>query len=170
MITRLLSILCVWLSLSGFSYLGSPNQAYVLAKSAVAINTPADTTEDTLVTVTLPALGVNSEVIIESYWSINNNANTKTPRVKIGGGTIGLGVGLTSQVAVVAQSRFFNRNALNSQLRWSNVAYLSGTSGLDTNGTLGIDTSTPQNVTLTCQKAVAGDTCTLEGYLIIVIP
>lgn len=142
----------------------------VLAMSSVAITAPADTTENTLATVTLPggALGPNGQCRITTMWTTTNNANTKTLRTKFGGTTIGA-IAQTTNVSLRDQRQFGNRGDQASQ-----VATTTGTTtgfGPSTAAvtTMTLDTTVNQSVTITAQKADGADTARLEMYLVEVV-
>lgn len=138
----------------------------LLAKSGVQILAPGDTVENVLATIPIPAgaIGPNGSVEVDTLWSMTNNANVKTGRVRLGGvGGPGIGsVTLTSFASARVLSKFWNRNAENAQ------TFFLGGSGVGTSGTaLGtaaVDTSVARDLVITGQKATAGDVLALEAY------
>lgn len=143
--------------------------------SAVAVSCPADTTEDILATVNIPAgvMGLNGILRVSTRWSFTGSVNAKTSRVRLGGigGTLyqGAANGATD-IAAMYQMTIQNRNAANSQIGHINAAGASGfgpSTGAHQTGA--IDTSLAQTVVITGQKASAGETMTLETYFIELI-
>jgi hypothetical protein len=140
--------------------------------SGAAISVPADTTEDILVTVTLPPLSSTSQIRVQSQVSCTNNANVKTIRVRLGGigGTIFLSPPFANQGGGGLWGIISNRGATNSQV--CNVpgnAFHPLGAGVVANVTGAIDTSVSTTLVITGQKASGGDTLTLDHYLIEVL-
>lgn len=138
--------------------------SYVLAASAIAIPNTGNTTENTLVTIGVPAGGMGPNGFIRAWvlWSCNNNGNSKTLRAKLGGTTI-FQLARTAQLSDQDLILVRNRNAANSQ-----VMFPLGAAGLAFGNaavlTAGVNTAVAQNLTITAQLAVAGDSLTLESY------
>jgi len=130
------------------------------------VSGPADTNENTLVTLTLPAytMGANGILKIESWWDVTNNANAKTPRIKFGGTAI-----LTGSLASTA---FFHdiRTVFNTAAAAQRVFPAGGTGGWHTaataSSTLAVNTAADVTILFTVQKATAGDTMTLVAYTV----
>lgn len=141
---------------------------YIVGKSGVSVSGAADTNENILATITLPALTANAAIRLFYLSTFTNNANVKTIRVRLGGigGTIVFSTSVASQSTDSALVYIANRNATNSQVTNSPGA---GQTGLGlTNSTVAtssIDLSTSKTIVITVQKATAGDTMTLESYL-----
>lgn len=140
-----------------------------LASSAVAVSCPADTSEDTLATITVPAMSINGILRIFTLWSMTGSTNNKIPRVKLGGTAFFASTVATGTVVGLMDERWImNRGATNSQ-----VGFQSGTLGQATsaaaNTTGAIDTSVPTTLLITGQKASAGETLTLDAYLVELI-
>lgn len=148
--------------------ISAANGIQILAKSAVAASCPADTNENVLATVTVPAnaMGPNGWVRITSLWAANNNANGKSIRVRWGGvgGSALISLGLGSNASAYSQIVVANRNATNSQI--ANAA--NGVPGVfgNVNNAPAVDTTQSFTIVFTGQKTVAGDTITLDGYLV----
>lgn len=142
--------------------------AIVLAASGAAVTAPADTNENTLVTITVPAnaMGANGILRITTLWTYTNSANSKTLRVKFGGTTF-MGVSQTTSNTYSDQRNIANRNATNSQVAWPQG---SGSGGFNVSGsavTTGtIDTTSSQDILITAQKASGAETLILERYLV----
>lgn len=141
-----------------------PSGVQVLARSAAAVAVPADTTEDTLASISVPAglLGVNGFVRITAAATATSNANTKTLRVRFGG-TAYLTFAMTTNLMVRTQMEIANRNSASSQF---GGVYLTAGSVVTNSATSSIDTTAAVTILLSGQKAASGDTFTLESYLI----
>lgn len=142
--------------------------AGVLAQSATPASVTGTTTETTLATIPIPAgaMGANGSLRITTLWSYTNSANTKTPRVTLGG-TAFFAPALSTTLTAQALTIIRNRNAMNSQVGWASGA---GTLGIGSSGnanvTAAVDMSAAQNLLITGQLASAGETLTLEGYTV----
>jgi len=136
---------------------------HVIAKSAASLSGAADTNENTLVTVALPALGANDSVRVTMVWTLTNNGNAKTIRVDLGG-TDFYSNSFASTALVRVQTEIHNRNATNSQVGHTISAGFGTSSGAISTGT--VDTSQARSLTITCQKATDTDTMTLEYYVV----
>lgn len=142
--------------------------AIPLAQSAVALTCPIDTTEDILVSVSIPpnALGINGALRVTQFWSCTNNANAKQVRTRFGGigGTVYGNANIANNASFRVQCQIHNRGAANSQ--HGN----DGTAGGWSTQTLGItgaiDTSAVQTLIITAQKGTGADALVLESYLI----
>lgn len=145
----------------------------VLAQSAVAVSCPVDATEDILATINVPAglLGPNGLLRVSYLASFTNNANVKTWRVRLGGiGGTGLKtIALANNTTYQDSLWLANRGAANSQVSGISTG---STFSIGSNGviTAAIDTSLATTLVITGQKATAGDTLTLESYLVEAFP
>ena len=125
---------------------------------------PADTAENEVVSLTVPGgvLGPNGYLSIKAQLGVNNNANAKTYRIKINGTTINSGnaaSGLTYRIS----AEMFNRNNVSAQIMQAagQVGYgIFGTAAQ----TFAINTSVDMIISMTLQKASAGDTLTVEAF------
>lgn len=141
----------------------------VLAKSAVAVSCPADTSEDTLATITIPAgaMGPNGLVRIHTRWSWTNGASNKTVRVRFSGaaGTVYTTGSVTTNNGAALLTEIANRNSAASQV---GSVILEGSIGFSAQPvvTSSVDTTVATTVAITGQKASAGDALTLESYLV----
>lgn len=144
---------------------------YVLAQSSVAVAIPnsALTTEQTYVTVTVPAgaMGANGLLRITTVWTYTNSANNKTMRVRFGGtsGTQYTSATSTTTASLRTQCQIGNRNATNSQVGGSIVSAGFGTS-TGANQTSAVDTAASVDLVISGQTASAGETLTLESYMV----
>ena len=147
--------------------------ARALCSSAVAVSGAADTNENTLATCTVPggSMGVNGQLRVTALWTVNNNANAKTVRIRFGGasGTAYSAIGLASLVSRLDIRVIANTGAANSQVggQSGSDTYASTANALTTSA---VDTSASTTIVFTCQKATAGDTCTLSGYTVELFP
>lgn len=143
---------------------------YVLAQSFAAVSGAADTNENTLATITIPAnaMGANGAVRIYTLWTVNNNANAKTARIKFGG--------TTYESLTLANNTNFadlvivgNRGVTNSQVGFpsnhTNPFGLINSAAASS----AVDTTAAVTILLTAQKATGSDTMTLEGYIVELI-
>lgn len=142
----------------------------VLAQSAVAASHTGNLLETTLATITVPAgaMGANGQVEIWALFSVTNNANVKTPRIRLGGSAF-YSASLASTASAQCIVRIANRNAANSQVSFAGVVSGIGSSSSAV-ATGAIDTSAAVSITITGQLAVATDTITLESYIVKVYP
>lgn len=147
---------------------GAPGFATLMAQSFAAVSGAADTNENALATVTIPAntLGANGALFIETHWAFTNNANTKTLRLRFSGigGTAIFSQGATTQQTGWARTMMANRGVTNSQFASSIITYVGNTIGNSIGSTAAIDTTAATTLVISGQKATAGDTLTLEGY------
>lgn len=139
-----------------------------LAKSGTAVSAPADTTEDTLATITVPAnaIGANGVIKYTLNLALTNNANVKTLRVRFSGaaGTVLGSANLAGEFNVFWQGTIFNANATNAQN--ADAFYVANpAAAISLHGTSAIDTTAATTIVITGQKATAGDTFTLSNYL-----
>lgn len=149
-----------------------PPQGLILGAGGAAINTPADTSEDTLATIVVPAgvMGANGFLRISTLWSFTSSANNKTPRIRFSGasGTIYMNPVFTTTVGLAQLTIIANRNAANSQVGFASAATNGGlgTSSASAAVTSSVDTTAASSIVITGQKASAGETLTLEYYLV----
>lgn len=147
-----------------------PTGLVALAQSAVLVTAAADTTLQTLATITVPAnaLGVNGRLRLTALWTFAGAGN-RTVRVVFGGTQVFARVDANS-AATRIQVDIANRGAANSQLAHS-FGMVSTGAALGP-GAVGaaVDTTAAQDITITGQKATAGDTLILQGYSVEVFP
>ena len=110
------------------------------------------------------AMGGNGTLRISPEWSYTNSVNNKVLRVKFGGTTMSEAT-RTATASDAWIMHIANRNAPDWQ-----VAHQMGTgASADPPYTLTFDTTAEATITLTCTKASAGETCTLERYMVELI-
>lgn len=143
---------------------------YILSQSGASVSCPADTTEDTLATITVPAnaLGANGVLRILTTWTFTNSANNKTMRVRYSGGagTIYSSNVQTTQATSQVLTLISNRNATNSQVGAANDhdgLTLGSASAIVTSA---VDTTASTTIVITGQKANSGETLRLERYVV----
>lgn len=149
---------------------------FVIARAGAAVTIPADTNEDTVLDVTVPAsaLGTSGYLRYSLKFFITNNANAKTIRGRFSTitGTVVFAYTVTSFGAVVIIGEMWNTGSAGAQLSYS-------TGRLNNSGAItvlaqdaqasAIDTTAATHFVVTCQKGTAGDTMRLDGYLVELI-
>lgn len=152
--------------------LQSLSGAFIVGKSGTAVSCTADTNEDTLATITIPANAIGANGVIRFEFNVvsTNNANVKTIRIRFSGGagTVVASVAVTSTAASSFWGNMANANATNSQL-W-NTNGTSPTPSLligANNAVSAIDTTAQTTIVITGQKASAGDALTLNNFLFV---
>lgn len=145
----------------------------ILGSSASAVSGAADTNENTLATITVPAgaMGLNGILRITTFWTLTNNANSKTLKVYFGGGggTTYLSVDRASAASFATICTIMNRASASSQVGNSDAAANVFTATTDALTTSSINTAAATTIVITGQKATAGDAITLEAYLVELI-
>lgn len=124
----------------------------------------ADTNENTLATVTIPAnsMGPNGSVEVDLLLTVTNSGNNKTVRVKFGGTTYLAGV-FTTSAQLALQCRITNAGTTNSQVGiGGNFVGYSGTTAAVV--TSAVDTTSDVTLLITGQKATGAEALTLESY------
>ena len=139
----------------------------VLGQSAVPVSAPADTAENILATINIPALNANDFIDLDFHISLTNNANLKTIRVRMDGigGTIYATLNVASRLDFFFKFHMGNRNATNNQFAWYYGYSVSGGGVIELSSTGAVETNTGAvTLVITGQKATAGDTFTLDSY------
>jgi hypothetical protein len=144
----------------------------LLAMSFVGVSGPADTSENILVSVAVPAgtLGSNGGLRIKVRFSSNNSAGSKTLRIRFGGigGTIYGTLAPTTQVNGLIEAEIGNAGATNSQVGYY-VSFFGPGSLASPNTaaiTSAVDTTAATTLVITGQKSNGADTITLEHYCV----
>ena len=147
-----------------------------LAQSFVAVSAGADTTEDTLTTIIVPAnqIGANGKLRITCHWLVSPNANAKTGRVRFSGAggqdtLSGSGQGFANFSSIKTITEIANQNATNSQFINTELFAINAATGPLRPAPTAVDTTVQTTIVITGQKTVAGDTFTLNGYTVEVI-
>jgi hypothetical protein len=148
-----------------------PFTPIILGVSGVASSAGANTTENVLATVNIPAgiMGPNGLLRIYSLWSYTNSANNKTLRIRLGGagGTQVFAITQTTSTHMSDLRHIQNANAQNAQVfhdRGSQPAV--GATSAGANVTAAIDTSLGTTLVFTGQKALNSETLTLSSYYV----
>ena len=143
-----------------------------LAQSGKSVTCPADTTEDVLATVVIPGgtVGNFGSLRVWTLWSMTNNVNVKTGRVRLNGiaGTIFAAHVLTSFLTFSGLTRIYQRGVASSQVG-HDPALITGGSAVAV-ATATIDMSVDVPLVITGQKATGGDSLVLEAYGVEVVP
>lgn len=138
----------------------------LIAGSAIGFPCVTTALDEILDSFIIPAgmLGVNSVLQIEPVWSYTNSANNKILKVKIGTTTVYTATRTTS-VKEAPLIILANRNSLYSQIRPYDGSYV--TAGTVASVSTTIDFSVDQILSITGQRANAGDTLRLEYYRVL---
>lgn len=146
---------------------------YILAKSYAAVSGAADTNENTLATITVPAnaMGANGVLRLNFRCTATNNANAKTLRIRFSGGsgTIIYQVALTSTAGGAGWSFIANTNSTSAQNNWGQWTVINSTLTAVSSANSSIDTTASTTVVITGQKANGADTFTLDGYVVEIL-
>lgn len=142
-------------------------------QSGVQVATVNNTAEQVLATIPIIGglLGVNGVIRVSTLWTLTNNVNVKTLRVRLGGvaGTIFWAVAGASIATLKGHCQIANRGAQASQVAMDSATLAFGSStGAVVTGT--IDTSINQDLVITAQKATGTDTTILEAYQVEICP
>jgi hypothetical protein len=140
-----------------------------------SVSGAADTNENTLATIAIPALSATSIIRVWMAWSFTNSANAKTMRVRFSGaaGTVYMNAAITTQNMYRALVTIRNDGATGSQVgSHASVAEASGGLGQLGSGALqtsSVDTSVATTIVITGQKALGSETLTLSTFLVEVL-
>lgn len=163
---------------SSLALLAGKDVGYVLTRSTTPITAPADTNEDTLATIPIPAgaIGANGIFVITTAFSCTSSANAKTLRIRLGGaaGTIMAAISsVNTIVAITSHIAIMNRNAQDSQISLG-AAVSAGGGGFGYNAvafpTASINMAIAQDLVVTGQKASAGELLRLDAYFVEIFP
>lgn len=155
---------------------GNPMSVFVVptgGQSAVAVPLTGTASETALASVTIPAgaMGANGIIRVTALWTYTSNTNAKTLRVRFGNGLSGTAFQNHSTSNSTAAIRTFttiqNRNSASSQIAGMSSGQFTASSTANVTGT--IDTTAQQTITLSGLLGSAGDTITLESYLVEVL-
>lgn len=140
---------------------------YILASSWAPITAPADTNENTLATITIPAgaIGANGSLDVYALFRFTNGADDKITRMRLGGisGTIVHQLTHTTVNARDILVTIGNRNAENSQISRS-AFWIPYTAPTNNPTPATVDTSAATTLVITGQKETGANTLILEGY------
>lgn len=160
--------------LGGTSFVPTASGILVLGSSGVAVPLTGSTNETqlALVNVAAGALGINGSLRITTLWSVNNDADAKTGRIRLGGiaGTQIMALNMASTATYQLMHIVRNRGAANSQVFQVVTAASNFTSSSGVVGTASVDTAVSQDLVISGQLASAADTITLEAYTVELVP
>ncbi|MCA9367867.1 hypothetical protein KC887_06440 [Candidatus Kaiserbacteria bacterium] len=141
----------------------------IVGMSAVPVSLTGTTAETALASINFPAMGPNDALRVSVQWSFTGSANLKSLVTKLNGATFGLTTTSTASHVISKQElSLINRNATNIQLgSMYGFGYSSATSGSFLSPS--VETSGANTLTLHGQLANAGETITLEGYVVELI-
>jgi hypothetical protein len=145
------------------------------ASAATGMSVTGTTNETALATVSIPAgsMGTSGGLHVYTTWTMTNSANSKTPRIRLGGiaGTAFMAVGFTTAASFADFRRIKNRGAANSQVAAAPAAASSPFGASSSAVTAGaVDTSAAQDLVISGQLTNTGETLTLESYEVWLIP
>ena len=146
------------------------NTQVILALSGAAVPLTGGTGETTLATITVPAglMGLNGIIQIRTTWSMTNNANNKTCRVRFSGasGTQFLAAVLPSAQTAQNMCIIQNRNSLSSQVGHTSGTFNSFNFNTGALTTASVNTAVDTTIVISGQLASGADTMTLESYIV----
>ncbi len=146
-------------------------QAKILAQSAVAIPHTGSLTETVIATIAIPPgeMGPFGRLRISALFSVTNNGNTKSCRIRLGGtginGTLLIANTGTTTANIRTQCEVANRGLVNSQ--FTAPTSMQGW-GVSTGAlvTAAVNTDAAFNLYINGLLNPATDTITLESYLV----
>jgi len=144
------------------------NSSYILARSGAPTSLTGSITETALATINIPAgaIGPNGFVEVVPLFSMTGSTNAKTIRVRLNGSELfSTGVTGATNVAARTMTGFNNANSQSSQVSVGGVASGLGLINTPVNR-LSVNTAVASTLTITGQLANAGETLTLESYLV----
>lgn len=145
----------------------------LLCSGATLTSNAADTNELALGTCTVPAnaMGSNGILRISGAFSYTNSGNNKSIRVRIGGigGTIIQGITTTTSTNISTFTILQNRTTA-TQVGWMSGTTSQMFAGLAASTvTTSVDTTADTTIVFTGQKASAGETLSLEQFMVELI-
>jgi hypothetical protein len=145
------------------------NNVKLVEQSSVPVAVTGTAVETTLSTLNIPgnSMYLNGGMRIHILASNTNNANNKTIKLKLAGNILMTNV-VTATNSAVYEVGVFNRGVINSQT----ASPATGNTSFGTGGAFtltNVDMSKDQTLTVTCQLAVATDTCQLEEITVEVL-
>lgn len=146
------------------------NGSVLLARSGTQASVTGTTAETALATIAIRAgiMGTNGQLRVTTLWSLTNNANAKTCRVRLGGisGTVFQGASIASAASWQGLSHIRNRNSASQQVSMSAGPSISFSTSTSAVVTATIDTAQAQDLVLSGQLGNSADTITLESYTV----
>ena len=142
----------------------------VVHQSAAQQSFTGTTAETVLATILVPGglMGPNGSLRITTSWTLTSSANGKTMRVRFGGSTIQANTATTaSYYRMQCEIHNVNSEAIQSSTAISASGF--GAGGASPTATTQ-DTTDDVEITLVGTLSNAGETLTLESYLVEVMP
>lgn len=138
-----------------------------VAQQHIGISGPADTNDNTLFQCRIPGglLGENDSVVIDYTASHTSSANAKTLTVRFGGTAVAAQAVPSTTSITMGNARGSNRGDKASQI-WRPFAAGSFSLGL---ATTTLDTTQDQVLSITGQKASAGEFLRLDSVVVYLI-
>jgi hypothetical protein len=138
----------------------------ILSQNATPVALTGTVAETVLATINIPGgmMGPNGALRITPLISTTNNANNKTCTIKLGASSV-FNLTATANAAHNLHASVRNRGSQASQISTNGGNYGPVFTAAST-----IDTSVDQLLTIRGTLANAGDTITLEGYTVEVLP
>lgn len=144
----------------------------VVGASAVAVSVTGTTAKTALATVNIPAgaMGANGRLRVTCHYSFNASTNTKTVSFEYGGTAF---FARSEAGATVASQRdqreVCNRNSNSSQVSWRASTFGGFGAGTVASTTGAVNSAAAQDVIFYGQLTSAGETVTLENYIVEVL-
>lgn len=143
----------------------------ILASGGAQLAVPADTTEDTLVSVVLPAnsLNPNGAIRVTQNWSMTNSANNKSGRIRLGGNSLCTWTATVQDLFreyTIIMARGVNNSQVSSRPSVSDVSVLGQFGGGGAYFLTTKDLTVDNTLLITGQKASAGESMILDSYII----
>jgi len=134
-----------------------------LVVSGAAIASSNTTAEHTLATVTVPAgmMDANTRATMTALFTCTNSGNAKDGRIKFGGTPYSVVGHLNRTISAFAAVVIANNSTSSQKGQNDSTFSITGSLASSTH-----DTTAAVNFTITAQKAVAGETFTLEHHIL----
>jgi hypothetical protein len=127
------------------------------------------TAETTMLTIPIKGglIGANGVLAIQPLWNANNNANSKTIRIKLGATTCYS----YGTVNLLHQDAYINVRNIGSESSQKTTSGMAGGMGGTVNNynSTSTDTSADFNIVVTGQLANSADTMAIQAFLITVL-
>jgi hypothetical protein len=142
----------------------------IMGRSATPVAHTGTTAETTLASVTIPGglLGPSGVVRVWSLWSMTNSANSKTMRHRLGTQSLA-SYAITTNSQLRMSCVVMNRGEA-AQVFGSGTAGFADAANTGAPGAGAVDTTQDQTVNFTATLAAAGETITLEAWMVEVMP
>jgi hypothetical protein len=150
---------------------------FVIAQSGVAVTKTGSTAESILAVAAIPggSMGPNGSIRIRHLWANNNDADSKTRRVRFGSvadltGTQYSAVAVTTNVSHYNTHEIVNRNSQASQVGIVPVGATGGPGGFASAAvTSSVNTALDSYVVFSGELASGADSITLDYYSVEVL-